>query len=125
MKQPNSPIDDYIAGFPAEIRERLQAVCSAIRAVLPDAQEKISYQMPTFYQRGNIIHFAAAKAHIGIYPAASGIAAFATEFDRLGLRYSKGAVQLPNNQPLPLDLVTRLARFRLEENLAQGRPAAR
>jgi uncharacterized protein YdhG (YjbR/CyaY superfamily) len=125
MNQQSSPIDDYIAGYPAEVRDRLQAVRAAIRAVLPDAQEKLSYRMPTFYQDGNLIHFAAAKAHIGVYPAASGIAAFAPEFDELGLHYSKGAVQLPNDQPLPLDLIARLARFRLEENLARSQAARR
>ena len=121
----SSPIDEYMARYPVEIRIRLQAIRRAIRSVLPEAQEKISYQMPTFYQRGNIIHFAAAKAHIGIYPGASGIASFAQEFDQLGRAYSKGAVRLPNNRELPLDLVTRLARFRLAENLTKGTLATR
>jgi uncharacterized protein YdhG (YjbR/CyaY superfamily) len=111
-------IDEYIARYPAEIRQRLEAVRAAIRSVLPDAQEKISYQMPTFYQRGNIIHFAAASKHIGIYPGASGIAEFAPEFARLGLSFSKGAVQLPMDRDLPLDLVARIAAFRLAETLA-------
>lgn len=122
---PISPIDEYIGRFPDEIRARLQAVRSAIRSVLPDAQEKISYQMPTFYQHGNIIHFAAAQAHIGIYPGASGIENFTAEFDRLGLTYSKGALRLPNDRELPLDLVIRIARFRLQENLAKGSSAGR
>jgi uncharacterized protein YdhG (YjbR/CyaY superfamily) len=111
-------IDEYIARFPDAVRQRLETVRSAIRAVLPDAEEKISWQMPTFYQKGNLIHFAAASKHIGIYPGAAAIAKFAPEFERLGLLYSKGAVRLPMNREMPLDLVARMAAFQLSEALA-------
>lgn len=101
-------IDEYIAQFPADLQARLQAVREAIRAAAPAAVEKISWQMPTFYQDGNLIHFAAGKKHIGIYPGSEGIEAFAGEFEQLGLRYSKGAVQFPLDQPTNFDLLTRL-----------------
>ena len=67
-------IDEYIAQFPEDVQEKLQKVRATIRAAAPGAQEKISYQMPTFYLRGNLVHFAAFKQHIGFFPTASGIA---------------------------------------------------
>jgi len=89
---------------------------AAIRAAAPDAEEKISYQMPTFALHGNLVHFAAHPHHIGFYPAPSGIAAFAEEL--APYKSSKGAVQFPLDQPLPLDLIRRIVEFRVEENRA-------
>jgi uncharacterized protein YdhG (YjbR/CyaY superfamily) len=109
--QTAATIDDYIAQFPAAVQQQLQAVREAIHREAPEATEKISWQMPTFYLNGNLIHFAAAKAHIGIYPGAEGIETFSSEFTAFGLKFSKGAVQLPLNQPLPLDLIARITRF--------------
>lgn len=107
-------IDEYIALFPAYIRDRLEAIRSAIHDAAPEAAEKISYQMPTFHQHGNVVHFAAFTNHIGFFPGASGVAAFA---DRLtAYKTSKGTIQLPNNQPLPLELVKEITRWRVEEN---------
>jgi uncharacterized protein YdhG (YjbR/CyaY superfamily) len=105
-------IDEYIALFPKEIQKRMEELRKTIRAAAPDAEEKISWAMPTFYQGGNLIHFAAAKKHIGIYPGADGVAAFA---DKLGdLKSTKGAIQLPNDKPLPLDLVTKIVKFKVK-----------
>ena len=112
-------IDEYIAGFPAEIQEKLRAMRATIHAAAPDATEKISYMMPTFFLHGNLVHFAAFKKHIGFYPAPRGIEVFAKELaDYPG---SKGAVQFPLDRPLPLDLIDRIVRFRAEENREKAR----
>ena len=111
-------IDEYISQFSEDIQQKLQAVRAAIRAASPEAQEKISWQMPTFYLFGNLIHFAANARHIGIYPGASGIEKFTAEFIEQGYKFSKGAVQFPYNRDLPLDLIRRMTAFRVAENLA-------
>jgi uncharacterized protein YdhG (YjbR/CyaY superfamily) len=116
-------IDAYIATFPPDIRDLLETVRATIRAAAPDAQEKISYQMPTFAQNGNVVHFAAMKGYIGFYPTSSGIAAFQEELS--GYTGTKGAVHFPINQPLPLDLIGRIVRFRVAENQARAAEKAR
>lgn len=107
-------IDEYIGQFPVEVQEILQEVRHTIREAAPGAREKISYQMPTFDLHGNLVHFAAFKNHIGFYPTPSGIEAFASEL--AGYESSKGAVQFPIDQPMPLDLIGRMVKFRVEEN---------
>lgn len=108
-------IDEYIASFPEETRVKLEQMRGTIKAAAPEAQEKISYQMPTFYLHGNLVHFAAHASHIGFYPTPSGIEAFK---DKLTIyKSSKGAVQFPADEPLPLDLVSEIVRFRVGENL--------
>jgi uncharacterized protein YdhG (YjbR/CyaY superfamily)/predicted GIY-YIG superfamily endonuclease len=107
-------IDEYIATFPADIQEKLVSIRQIIRQTVPDATEKISYGMPTFYLHKNLVHFAAQKKHIGFYPAPSGVEAFADELREY--KTSKGAVQFPLDKPLPLDLIARIALFRAEEN---------
>ncbi len=107
-------VDAYIQSFPADIQEKLQAVRSAIHTAIPQAQEKISWQMPTYYFKGNVVHFAAHTRHIGFYPGASGIEVFKTDF--AAYKSSKGAVQFPFNEPLPLELIARVAIYRAEEN---------
>jgi len=114
-------IDEYIAAFPPGIQEKLRALRAAIHAAAPEASEKISYQMPTFYLNGNLVHFAAFKNHIGFYPAPRGIDAFAAELAQYP--GSKGAVRFPLDQPLPLDLVTRIVQFRAAENLQKKKSA--
>jgi uncharacterized protein YdhG (YjbR/CyaY superfamily) len=116
-------IDEYIASFPPDIQARLEAMRATIRAAAPDAEEKISYQMPTFFLKGNLVHFAAFKQHIGFYPAPRGIEAFKDQLSKY--KGSKGAVQFPLDQPLPLDLVSRIVRFRVAENLAAAEAKAR
>ncbi len=108
-------IDAYIAAFPDETQRRLQEMRATIHAAAPDAQEKISYQMPTFYLYGNLVHFAAHKNHIGFYPAASGIQNFQLELSKYVT--SKGAVQFPMDKPLPLALIRKIVKFRVAENL--------
>ena len=113
-----SSIDEYIATFPAEIQQLLQAIRATIRAAAPAATEKISYQMPTFAQQGNLIHFAAFKNHIGMYPAPSGIEAFQEELAPYA--GAKGSIRLPLDQPIPHELISKIVRFRVNENLAKA-----
>jgi uncharacterized protein YdhG (YjbR/CyaY superfamily) len=108
-------IDEYIATFPAHIQALLEAMRATIRAAAPEAEEKISYQMPTFFLKGNLVHFAAFKNHIGFYPASSGIEAFKAEL--AVYEGSKGAVRFPLDRPLPLDLIGRIVKVRVAENL--------
>lgn len=108
-------IDEYISGFPPEIRLLLEEIRQTIRDAAPEATETISYQMPTFKQNGNLIHFGAFKNHIGLYPAPTGIEAFRKDLEIY--KGGKGSVQFPNTDPLPLDLITRIVRFRVDENL--------
>jgi uncharacterized protein YdhG (YjbR/CyaY superfamily) len=110
-------IDEYIASCPEKVQESLKTIQATIRAAAPEATEKISYQMPTFFLKGNLVHFAAHTHHIGFYPAPSGIETFEQE---LGLyERSKGAVRFSYGKPLPLDLITRIVKFRVAENLAK------
>jgi len=108
-------IDEYIATFPKEIQKILMEIRDTIKAAAPDAEEKISYQMPTFFLNGNLIHFAAFKNHIGIYPTPSGTEAFKRELSKY--QGAKGSVRLPIDEPMPLKLITRIVKFRVAENL--------
>jgi uncharacterized protein YdhG (YjbR/CyaY superfamily) len=110
-------IDDYIAGFPGEIQEQLQCLRAAIKAAAPAAEERISYRMPAFYLRENLVYFAAFKDHIGFFPTSSGVAAFEAELGPY--RISKGTIRFPLDRPLPLKLVAKIVKFRAAENLAR------
>ncbi len=107
-------IDEYISAFPSEIQALLEKMRLTIRKTAPHASEKISYRMPTVYLNGNLVHFAAFKHHIGFYPAPSGIEAFQDELVKY--KTSKGAIQFPLDEPLPLKLVEAIVRFRVQEN---------
>jgi len=110
-------IDDYIAGHPPKIRARLSAMRRTIRKHAPDAEERISYRIPTFYLGGNLVHFAAFDRHVGFYPGAAGIAAFK---DALAdYKSAKGSVQFPHTKPLPLALVAEIVRFRVAQQTAK------
>jgi uncharacterized protein YdhG (YjbR/CyaY superfamily) len=111
---PPATIDEYISAFPANIQQKLQELRAIIHAAAPQATEKISYGMPTFFLKKNLVHFAAYKTHIGFYPAPSGIEAFRSELEPYHL--SKGTVRFPIDQPLPLDLIQRIVEFRVGEN---------
>lgn len=114
MRSSPGAIDEYIQAFPPEVQERLQSVRSIIRAAAPGATETISYAMPTFDLNGHhLIHFAAFKHHIGIYPTPSGIEAFKEELQ--AYKNAKGSVQFPLDQPLPADLIRRIVEFRMQE----------
>ena len=111
-------IDEYIASFPKEIQTTLNELRATIGASAPGAEEKISYQMPTFALKGNLVHFAAMKNHIGFYPTPSGIQAFAQELSVY--EGSKGAIRFPKDKPLPLALIGRIVKFRVAENLRRA-----
>src|SRR5512141_250655 len=103
-------IDEYIAGFPPEVQDVLQKIRMTIREAAPEATEKISYQMPTFFLNGNLVHFAAFKQHIGFYPVPSGIEAFKEELSQYP--GAKGSVQFPYDRPIPYELIARIVVFR-------------
>jgi uncharacterized protein YdhG (YjbR/CyaY superfamily) len=107
-------IDEYIAQFEPAIQEKLQAIRNTIRRAAPDAGEKISYGMPTFALYGNLVHFAAMKHHIGFYPGASGVEAFADKLK--DFETSKGTIRLPFDRPLPLELIEEIVLFRANQN---------
>jgi uncharacterized protein YdhG (YjbR/CyaY superfamily) len=108
-------VDEYIAGFTGDTRKKLEALRAAIRAAAPGAQETISYHMPAYMQGGPLVYFAAFKTHIGLFPTGEGVEAFRAELT--GYKTSKGTVQFPLDEPLPLDLVDRMVRHRVGENL--------
>jgi uncharacterized protein YdhG (YjbR/CyaY superfamily) len=112
---PHTTIDEYIAQYPENIQKILQQIRSVIKEAAPDATEKISYQMPTFYLHGNLVHFAAFKSHIGFYPVPSGIEKFKEELSQY--KGGKGSVQFSLEKPIPYDLIRRITLFRVEENL--------
>ncbi|MCE5206854.1 MAG: DUF1801 domain-containing protein [Chloroflexi bacterium] len=114
-KKPPSSIDEYIAGFPAEVQKTLREIREVIKTAAPEAEEKISYQIPTFYLNGNLIHFAAYKNHIGIYPTSGGIEKFETELS--AYKESKGTLRFSLHQPIPYDLISQIVKFRVKENL--------
>ena len=107
-------IDEYIRKQDPAVRERLNIIRQTIRAAIPDAEERISWQMPTFWKGRNIIHFAAFKNHIGIYPGGEATSEFAEKLT--DYKTSKGAIQLPNNKEMPLELIAEIARWCYERN---------
>ena len=116
-------IDEYIAACPKDLRKTLEGLRAAIRAAAPDAEEKISYRIPTFVLEGNLVHFAAFKNHIGFYPTSSGIRNFRRELAAYEL--AKGTVRFPIGRPLPLKLIGRIVKFRVAENLERARTSSR
>ncbi|EKD89007.1 MAG: hypothetical protein ACD_34C00237G0003 [uncultured bacterium] len=110
-------IDQYIAEAPPGVQEKLQNLRAVIKSEVPDAEERIAYAMPTFSQNGNLVHFAYFKHHIGFFPAPSGIENFKEELAKY--KTSKGTVQFPLDEEIPMDLVREIVRFRLKENLAK------
>jgi uncharacterized protein YdhG (YjbR/CyaY superfamily) len=107
-------INDYIAGYPENVQELLQTIRATIQAAAPDAKEAIKYAIPTFTLNGNLVHFGGYKNHIGFYPAPMGIEAFKEETAKY--ETGKGTLQFPINKPLPLDLITRIVKYRVEKN---------
>lgn len=121
-KKTYESIDEYILQFPLEVQKKLQSLRNVIRESAPDAEEKISWQMPTFVLHGNLVHFAAHQKHIGLYPGASGIATFQ---DKLSdYKNSKGAVQFSMDKPLPYELISEIVKFRVVENTKEAESKA-
>ena len=108
-------IDEYIIKFPPNVQNILQKIRQLIKDLAPKAKETISYQIPTFKLNGNLVHFAAYKNHIGFYPTPSAIKEFKKELSIYKL--GKGTIQFPINQPIPYDLIKKIVKFRINENL--------
>lgn len=107
-------IDDYISGFPVEVQGLLQQVRLKIKELAPRAEETISYGIPTFKLNGNLVHFAAFKNHIGLYPTPSGLEEFEKELSPY--KQGKGSVQFPLDKPLPFDLIGKIVAYRVRKN---------
>lgn len=116
-------IDEYIALYPAEVQMILNEVRAVIKAAAPEAQETIKYRMPTFTLKGNLIHFAAFKNHIGVYPTPSGTEKFKKELSPY--EGSKGAIRFPLGKPIPYDLISQIVHFRVKENLERAEAKAK
>ncbi len=114
-------IDEYIAAAPSEVQAILKEVRAAIKAAAPEATERIAYGMPTFFLNGNLVHFAAHKNHIGFYPTPSGIEKFKKELSKY--EGAKGSVQFPLDQPMPLQLISKIVKFRVGENQQKKKPS--
>lgn len=108
-------IDEYIAALPEEVQATLQKLRRVIHEAAPEAQEVISYNMPAFKQNGILVYFAAFKNHIGFYPTSSGIAAFREDLSAYDT--TKGTVRFPLDKPIPFKLVSKIVKFRAQENI--------
>lgn len=113
-------IDEYITGYPPEIQERLQQIRMAVREAAPEAEETIKYKMPTFVLNGNLVYFAAYKNHIGFYPRPSGIED--EELRRVLAPYeaAKSSLNFRHDRPIPFDLIRRVVKIRVLQNLAKN-----
>jgi uncharacterized protein YdhG (YjbR/CyaY superfamily) len=116
-------IDEYIAGFPREVQEILEKIRLTIRKAALDAEETISYQMPTFTLHGNLVHFAAFKKHVGFYPTPTGTQKFQKEL--AVYKGAKGSVRFPLDEPIPFALIGRIVKFRVKENLERAQARGR
>lgn len=115
MDKNNSPanIDEYIAAQPDDVQAILRQMRETIRDAAPQAEEAMRYGMPTFRLKGNLVHFAAFKQHVGFYPTPAAIEAFAEQLS--AYKTSKGAIQFPLDQPIPYDLVREMTEFRVKQ----------
>ncbi|HEX6032718.1 MAG TPA: DUF1801 domain-containing protein [Tepidiformaceae bacterium] len=112
-------IDEYIAPFPEDVKEKLQELRQTIRDVAPDAEEAIKYGIPTFVLHGNLVHFGGFKNHVGFYHGATNVeAAFQEQLARY--KKSKGTIQFPLSEPLPLPLIRQMVEFRVRENVEKA-----
>ncbi len=114
-KAPPATIDEYIARYPADVQPILEKLRAVINKAAPDAVERISYQMPAFYQNGMLVWFGAHENHIGFYPTGAGVEAFKNELSVY--KHAKGTVQFPLDKPIPYTLVSKIVKFRVKENL--------
>jgi uncharacterized protein YdhG (YjbR/CyaY superfamily) len=111
-------IDEYIASFSPEIQERLSLMRDTIRRAAPDAEEKISYRMAAFTLKGMLVYFAGHTNHMGFYPFTTVLREFSEELKPY--KTSKGGIQLPYRDPLPVELISRIIEFRVKENLLKA-----
>ena len=114
LKIAPSNIDEYIFPFPSETQKKLEQIRQLIQKLAPKAKEVISYGMPAFKLNSVIVYFAGYKHHIGFYPTSTGIKNFEKEFAKY--KWSKGAVQFPLDEPLPVALITKIVKFKIKED---------
>jgi len=107
-------IDEYIAGFPEDIQAILQSLRRVIHEAAPEAEETISYSLPAFKQDGILVYFTAFKDHIGFFPTSSGVSAFSKELSPYDT--SKGTIRFPLDEPIPVNLIKKIVKFRVREN---------
>ncbi len=119
MRTPPKNIDEYIAGYPPEVQEILQELRATIKKAAPEAEERISYQMPAFNLYGDLVYFGAFKNHISFFPTSSGIEKFKKELS--AYEGSKGTVRFPLGRPIPFGLITKIVKFRVKENLSRAK----
>jgi uncharacterized protein YdhG (YjbR/CyaY superfamily) len=112
-------IDEYIADFPKEVQDILNRIRTTVQNEAPDAKEAITYGIPTFTLKGNLVHFAGFESHIGFYPTPSGIEKFKKEIS--AYKWAKGSVQFPLDQPIPYELIKKITKFRVKENLERAK----
>ena len=119
--EPAKNIDEYMGDFPDDVRGLLQQIRATIKAAAPEATEAIKYGIPTFILNGNLVHFGGYKNHIGFYPAPMGIEAFeeARQYET-----GRGTMQFALDKPLPLDLITRIVKYRVDKNLTKAKKKA-
>lgn len=108
-------VEEYIATFPPKTKKFLKDIRATIKQAAPQAEEAISYNMPAFKLHGMLVWYAGYKEHIGLYPKTTVIRAFKKDLEEY--KQSKGTIQFPLDQPLPLDLITRIVKYRIKENL--------
>jgi uncharacterized protein YdhG (YjbR/CyaY superfamily) len=117
-KKDPTTINEYIAQFPQNVQQILEKIRTLIKETAPEAVEKISYAMPGFYLNGMLVWFAGHENYIGFYPTGSGIEAFKKEVS--AYKWSKGAVQFPLDQPIPYELIRKMVKFRIAENMKKA-----
>lgn len=118
MTATSKEIDKFIAAYPEEVQAVLNKVRATIREAAPGAEETINYGIPTFTLNGNLVHFSAFKTHIGFYPTPSGVEKFKKELSKY--EGAKGSVKFPLDQPIPYELIEKIVKFRVKENLAKA-----
>lgn len=112
-------VDAYVAGFPPDVRSVLERLRTTVRSLLPDARETISYGIPTYKRHGTVVHFAAFKAHVGLYPPVRGDA----KLEKALARYAndKGNLRFPLDEPLPMPLIERVVRHQAKRDAARDK----
>ena len=118
MTATSKEVDKFIAAYPEEVQAVLNKVRATIREAAPGAEETINYGIPTFTLNGNLVHFSAFKTHIGFYPTPSGVEKFKKELSKY--EGAKGSVKFPLDQPIPYELIEKIVKFRVKENLAKA-----
>ncbi len=111
----SSAIDDYIAGFPQPVREKLSEMRALVRSLVPAGEERISYRMPAIFLDGIVVWYGGFAHHVGLYPGAAAVAAFESELG--DYKHAKGSIQFPLDRPLPRELIARIVKFNLEAQL--------